>query len=52
MKNYTIKELEEIFYNNFDCYADNPDKLIPAMSRDKYLEIINKLRKEGIRNNE
>lgn len=40
-KNYTEKELGQIFENNFDCYADTTDgSVVMAMSKEKYLEVL------------
>lgn len=41
--NWTKEELIDIFMNNFDCYADTMDDAIPAMTKDRYLEVLKKL---------
>lgn len=42
MKQYTEKELKQIFENNSNCYADS-DEVIMAMDRDKFIEVLKEL---------
>jgi len=50
-KELTKEELEEIFMNNFDGYAekagDDGKDLIPTMSRERFLKVLDMLRKNG-----
>ena len=47
MKEYTEEELKEIFENNFDCYADTEDDtIVMAMSKERYIEVMSKLKEE------
>ena len=44
------QNLEQIFENNFDCYAEFLDKTVRAMSKEKFIEIIGNLLTERIAN--
>lgn len=44
MKRYTKEELETIFENNFDCYADTTnDSVEMAMTKERYIEVLREL---------
>jgi hypothetical protein len=44
MKNLSVKELEQLFLNKFDCYSDNSE---PAITKEKFIEIMNSLKESG-----
>ena len=50
-KELTKEELEEIFMNNFDSYAekagDDGGELVPTMSCKRYLKVLKMLRETG-----
>lgn len=51
MKKYTQKELEQIFENRFDCYADTTDEsVVMAMSKKRYIEVLKELKILNIQN--
>lgn len=43
MKDYTEKELKQIFENRSNCYADS-DEVIMAMDKDRFIEVLKELK--------